>query len=193
MSSREFILNRIKQNTKKKNPMPHLGKINPIVFENRVEMFCNTIEMVGGKYHLLSEGESVDDVIKTIFPEANKIASTLADVKSANINPDQYDLPVELNGIDVAIVNGAYGVAENAAIWLPKDVKHKALYFISEALVIVIDRNKLVDTMHDAYREFENEKFDFGIFISGPSKTADIEQALVFGAHGARELLVILK
>ena len=82
--------------------------------------------------------------------------------------------------------------AENGAIWIPQEVKYKALYFISERLVILIDRNKIVNTMYDAYRELDGQDYKFGTFISGPSKTADIEQALVMGAHGAREVLVIL-
>ena len=99
---------------------------------------------------------------------------------------------VLLDGTDVAVVKGEIGVAENGAIWIPQTVKYKAIYFISEKLVILLDRNKIVDTMYDAYRELDGQEYQFGTFISGPSKTADIEQALVMGAHGARDVLVIL-
>ena len=56
----------------------------------------------------------------------------------------------------------------------------------------MLDRNRLVSNMHQAYEQIKNEKYEFGTFISGPSKTADIEQALVMGAHGAKDVLVIL-
>jgi L-lactate dehydrogenase complex protein LldG len=35
-------------------------------------------------------------------------------------------------------------------------------------------------------------EYGFGVFLAGPSKTADIEQSLVLGAHGARGLVVFL-
>lgn len=89
-------------------------------------------------------------------------------------------------------MKGEIGVAENGAIWIPQTVKYKAIYFISEKLVILLNRNKIVDTMYDAYRKLDGQEYQFGTFISGPSKTADIEQALVMGAHGARDVLVIL-
>jgi L-lactate dehydrogenase complex protein LldG len=45
--------------------------------------------------------------------------------------------------------------------------------------------------MHAAYEELGKVKSSFGLFLSGPSKTADIEQSLVIGAHGARSLTVV--
>jgi L-lactate dehydrogenase complex protein LldG len=47
--------------------------------------------------------------------------------------------------------------------------------------------------MHEAYARIEMDpKYNFGTFISGPSKTADIEQALVMGAQAARGVTVVL-
>ena len=91
------------------------------------------------------------------------------------------------------MVRGRLGVAENGAVWIDECGRHRALLFIAEALVIVLDRNAVVDNMHQAYAALEEaEAPSFGTFISGPSKTADIEQALVFGAHGARSIVVVL-
>ena len=133
-----------------------------------------------------AKGKMWNAVIRRTYPDAMRIASVLPDISCATFNPDNLDDPKELDGTDVAVVKGEIGVAENGAIWIPQTVKYKAIYFISEKLVILLDRNKIVDTMYDAYRELDGQEYQFGTFISGPSKTADIEQALVMGAHGAR-------
>ena len=72
-------------------------------------------------------------------------------------------------------------------------VKHKIIYFIAERLVIILEKKNLVNNMAEAYEKIQQlPKYNFATFISGPSKTADIEQTLVKGAHGAMETLVIL-
>ena len=82
-------------------------------------------------------------------------------------------------------------VAENGAVWLPCKGDRRDI-FACEHLHIVVDAADIVDTMHDAMARIELEGYEFGVFVSGPSKTADIEQALVLGAHGAMHLTVYI-
>lgn len=192
MSSKNEILARIRQNTGTRYEMPNI-ELEPITFADKVSHFSEVLSQAGGKAIELKENESINDVIRSQFPEAKRIASNLEEVSCATFNPDLLDDPKELNGTDVGVVEGKFGVAENAAVWLPKNVRHKGLYFISNALVILLDKTKLVNNMHEAYALIEKNDYDYGVFMSGPSKTADIEQALVFGAHGPIQVLVLLR
>ena len=94
--------------------------------------------------------------------------------------------------IKVVILEGQFGVAENGAIWLDEtNFPNRLVPFITEQLVIVLSKDNIVGRMHDAYLNLNMKETGFGVFISGPSKTADIEQSLVYGAHGAKRLIVI--
>lgn len=192
MSSKEEILAKIRRNTQTRYGKPDIAGIKRLSYQDKIEQFCKISRSVGGTAVILGEGEDVNAVIRRTYPGAMRIASVLPEISCATFNPDNLDDPRELDGTEVAVVSGEIGVAENGAVWIPQKVKNKAIYFISEKLVILLDRNKIVDTMYDAYRELDGQEYKFGTFISGPSKTADIEQALVMGAHGARDVLVIL-
>lgn len=192
MSSREEILGKIRQNTKLRFDYP-TEPIQACVYADKVQQFCEISRQVGGDAVVWPEGETLEGIVRAWYPEARSIASNLPEVTWATLNPDTLERAQDLEGIDVAVVAGEVGVAENGAVWIPQTVKHKLLYFIAEALVIVLDRNRIVNNMHEAYASIKTEAYPYGVFISGPSKTADIEQALVMGAHGARKVLVVLK
>ena len=150
------------------------------------------MKQVGGEAIFLEKEENVNDFIKKAYPGAKRIASNLKSITCATFNPDDLEDPAELNGTDLAVIDGKIGVAENGAVWIEQDVKQRAIYFIAEKLVILLDKNKIVNNMHEAYKLIDTGEYGFGTFISGPSKTADIEQALVMGAHGARDVMVVL-
>lgn len=193
MSSKNEILSNLRKNISERYEMPDLATLQGITFADPVARFLEVIEAVGGKGVLLQEGQDINEVIREHYPEAKNIASNLPEITIANLNPDNVDDPHELTGIDVGVVQGEVAVAENACVWVPQNVRHKVVYFISEYLVIVIDRKNIVNNMHEAYPKIDFYGREFGVFISGPSKTADIEQALVIGAHGPKGALVVLK
>ena len=192
MSSRDAILAAIKKNTLQKFDYPK-WKVNAIQYPDLVKQFISITAAVGGEAVELPEGMDVNEYILKRYPNMNAIASNMPEITCATLNPDDVEVAQNLNGTDLAVVKGEIGVAENGCVWIPQTVKHKIIYFIAERLVILLDKKNLVNNMAEAYAKIEQmPKYNFATFISGPSKTADIEQTLVKGAHGAMEALVIL-
>ena len=192
MSTKDEILSRIREYTGRRYEMPDLT-LDAITYEDRVSTFADSLKAAGGEAVVLQPGEDVNAVIRRAFPKVRRVASNIAGITCATFNPDDLDDPRELNGTDLSVVRASFGVAENGAVWLPLNVRFKAVYFISEALVILLDRRELVNNMNEAYRRTAATEYSYGTFMAGPSKTADIEQALVFGAHGPMRVMVILE
>ena len=192
MGSKEDILVRLKKHAVDQVERPEMT-FEPLTFFDLLVQFEKIMKAVGGNCVVLEKGQDVNEVIRNVFPDAKSIASNLPEVTCATVNPDTLDDPRELNGTDVGVIRGDFGILENGMVWINQRTRYKALFFISEALVILLDRNRLVNNMHEVYKQPAFDDFGYGCFISGPSKTADIEQALVIGAHGARAVTVILE
>lgn len=192
MNSKKEILDSLRKHTHEVYDMPDLGLIDGITFADPLAQFCEVLKAVGGDYVILSPQEDINEVIKKKFPEARKIASQITDINIATVNPLHMASPHELQDTDLGIVKGEWGVAENGSVWIPQYDRHRAIYFIPEYLVIILEREKIVNNMHEALECISFSYKGYGVFMSGPSKTADIEQALVMGAHGPRGVLVIL-
>ena len=192
MSKKEDILAKFRKNVIKKYDMPRLDDIKGITYPDPLVQFISMTENVGGKVVELKKGQDINELIKELYPDAKEIASNLPEITIATRNPDTVESAQALNGTDVGVIKGVFGVAENACVWIPQTMKEKAVCFISENLVILLDCTQIVNNMHEAYKRIEFNDYGYGSFISGPSKTADIAQVLVMGAQAARSATVVL-
>ncbi len=194
MSKKEDILSKYRANIRERFDMPDLTDIKGITYPDPLLQFISMTENVGGKVVQVEPGKDINEIIKELYPDAKEIASNLPEITIATRNPDTIGSPQALNGTDVGIIRGDFGVAENACVWVPQAMEEKAVCFISENLVILLKKTEIVNNMHEAYKRIRfNEKYNgYGTFISGPSKTADIAQVLVMGAQAARSATILL-
>ena len=201
MSSKEDILSKYRANVREKFDMPDLSDIAAITYPDPLLQFMNMVKSVGGNAIDVSKDTDINKLIKELYPDAKEIASNLPEITIATRNPDEVGRARDLNGTDIGIVRGMFGVAENGCVWIPQQMKEKAVCFISENLIILLDKTQIVNNMHEAYARLSKgegcganqfNEYGYGSFISGPSKTADIAQVLVMGAQAARSATVLL-
>lgn len=188
--NKEELLGKLRRNTMHQFDMPE-ASIDGIKYENTIEQFIETSHKVGSEVIEAKAGEDLNELIRKAYPEAQVLASNVKGIK-VDLNPDMVSEAQDLNGTDVGIVEGDIAVAENGCVWVPQTMKERVVCFVSENLVILVHRDKIVNNMHEAYRRIHMTEYGYGCFISGPSKTADIEQALVMGAQAARGVTVII-
>ncbi|WP_282135244.1 LutC/YkgG family protein [Seonamhaeicola maritimus] len=189
---REAILKSIKKNKPELLPLPD---INEEAFDESIDLietFKSNIAIVGGTVREVDK-ETIDAEIKEQYPNKTNIISTTNKSILGTVQVDKSTDPHNLENIDLAIIEGDLGVSENGAIWVTANNSIiRVLPFITNDLVIILEKEKIHLHMLEAYDQIAQRDRNFGVFISGPSKTADIEQCLVVGAHGAMSLTVLL-
>ncbi len=193
MSSKGDILEKIKQNQPSSiSELPDLGPLGLDAPEN-LDKYKAILKSIGGDFVEVKDyGEVISYINNNYTAEKRKITTLpeLAEIAATNWTNED---PHSLEDVELTIVKAHFGVAENAALWVTDELLGKRVsVFIAQYLAIVVNKKDLVPTMHQAYERIGNQEYGFGTFIAGPSKTADIEQSLILGAHGARGLIVFI-
>ena len=200
MSSRDEVLKRVRGQLVEAVPHPTLAG-DWTTYPNPREHFAETLSGIGGLCVTANDASKIEHHVRELpaFSEGKKIVSLVAGVDVGNVDPDAIDDPHHLEDIDFAILPAKLAVAENGAVWVSdENLKHRVLYFLPQHVALVVEGGQVVSNMHEAYDWLQihsPQAFSqrgFSGWIAGPSKTADIEQSLVIGAHGARSMTIYL-
>lgn len=195
MSSREKILSAIRANQPELTALPDVEPLKAYANqENLLTQYTTVATNIGAKVYEVKSLAEVKTVIQNNFGTGKRIVSTITELSDlADTKEYLSDLPVQLADVELAILRSDLAVAENGAIWITEDqMGQRLLPFITQHLAVIVKAKNIVATMHDAYSAIGITKQGFGAFVAGPSKTADIEQSLVIGAHGPRSMSLFL-
>ena len=193
MSSKAEILKKIKQN--QPSVITDLPDLDVISSENPnvLETYKTVLKNIGGEPVEVSGYHEILDFIRNNYTLDRRIITTIPELSEVASLDWKNDDPHTLQNVELAIVKAHFGVAENSALWVTDDILgQRVTPFIAQYLAIIVKKSDILATMHQAYDKIGNLEYGFATFIAGPSKTADIEQSLVLGAHGARGLIVFL-
>lgn len=193
MTSREKILSEVLKNQPPAAALPDLTQFKGRP-QDHLQEYMDTFTGIGGKVFVVDDVASMTALINEQFDTSKRIVTTLTELA------DRYELyaadadPHTFENVELAVIRAHLAVAENGAVWLTDPAMgQRIIPFICQHLVVWVDARTIVPTMHEAYRQIGLGDYGFGVFIGGPSKTADIEQSLVLGAHGPISMTVFIK
>ena len=139
---KEELLNKLRRNVVRQFDMPS-KPVDGIVYSDVTNQFVEMSKTVGAKVLEVKSSDDLNSVIRKAYPNAKIFASSINGIE-ADLNPDTIASAADLNGTDVGIIQGELGVAENGCVWIPQTMKERAVCFISEELVILLDKTILL-------------------------------------------------
>ena len=142
----------------------------------------------------VSSYDEIKAIIQNSSKDTDRVVTTIQQLSSVATYIDAIQEDAHsLEDVELAIIPAHFGIAENGAVWITDDlIKYRVLPFIAQQLAVVVSKQNILANMHQAYERIANTNYDFATFIAGPSKTADIEQSLVLGAHGPKGMMVFI-
>jgi len=190
MEARNKILEAVAANRPTSVELQAIDSSIVVQYADVFGQFKSVLESIGGKVIAIEQVQQVQQGIQKEKQTGKFIVNTIPEFGDVDESLTALSAQ-QLVSVEKAYIKGHLGVAENGSIWVAESsMINRLLPFICQHLVLVLERKDIVATMHHAYQQLNTFKEGFGVFIAGPSKTADIEQSLVIGAHGARSLVV---
>lgn len=193
MTSREKILSRVAAHQPGSRELPPIFEPEPTGSIPLAEQFSAVLAGIGGVTISVSGIPEIEAYLAEHYTNSNRIISTIPELAGSTESGWQELDPHELETVDLAVIRAHFAVAENAALWVTEElIQQRVVPFICQQLAVVVSIKDIVPYMHQAYDRIGGDNYGFGVFIAGPSKTADIEQSLVLGAHGPKSMIIFL-
>jgi L-lactate dehydrogenase complex protein LldG len=192
MSSRETILKAVLENQPTLSALPDISRFSGNA-ERQVQKYMQVFKSIGGNAYIVENMTAIKTIVNENYDGEKRIVTTVPELSnrfeliSATSDPHSYE------DIELAIIRAHFSVAENGAVWLTEELMgQRIIPYICQHLAVIVNADSIVPTLHEAYEKIGLGEYGFGAFIGGPSKTADIEQALVLGAHGPLTMSVFI-
>jgi len=161
-----------------------------------IEEFLKNWELSGGKGIKISSKDKkkiLYEILKLNFFTENSIVYTVVSFPTellknypiTLLQEKQIQKPQDFDNLDILIIEAEIGVANQGAVWIPKNLLiFDSALFLCKYQIILLNKKNLYKSIEEALAKWQKSIKEGGYWISGPSKTADIEQSLVIGAHG---------
>ena len=168
------------------------------------QKFQKELVSISGEFHEISKKSSLVDLISGLLQEeksdsiaicSDGLVKIVKPIKNLNI-VEAFNLEPEhkksiLARIPVAMAKASYVISETGSVVVIYDETPVNIpLFLAEVVVILVNKENIVKNLPHLFEKVNTDQTSNMVFISGPSRTADIEKVLVLGAHGPRRLVV---
>jgi L-lactate dehydrogenase complex protein LldG len=209
-TAKSAILDSIRQNLKASEPFDAVraehfhaedfGEIKPFIAENKAVTFCENLTAIGANCKIVADLAEAKSEIENIISANNAKTIAISDSQivvqiAERINADfiQNASTQELFDCDIGITSAQLGIAETGTLVIGSDKEFNRLTsLIPPVHICVLEASKIRHNLGETLSELEKDLSKSITFITGQSRTSDIELTLALGVHGPKELHVIL-